>query len=52
MNRTTFLINLNLSFLYNDIILSYNAIRTVVICLGDVENRDKWRYRTRVADPK
>jgi hypothetical protein len=24
----------------------------VGVCLGGVENRDKWRFRTRMADPK
>jgi hypothetical protein len=24
----------------------------VGVCVGDVENRDEWRFRIRVADPK
>jgi hypothetical protein len=29
-----------------------NDMRAVGVYVGDVENRDKWRLRTRVADPK
>jgi len=27
-------------------------MRAVGVCVGDVENRDKWRYRTKVAGPQ
>jgi len=26
--------------------------RTIGVCVGYVENRDKWRFRTKVANPK
>jgi hypothetical protein len=31
--------------------IKYN-MRVVGVCVGDVENRDQWRFRTNVADPK
>ena len=27
-------------------------MRAVGVCIGDVKDRDRWRFRTRVADPK
>jgi len=27
-------------------------MRAVGVCKGDVENRNKWRFRTKVAHPK
>ena len=27
-------------------------MRVVGVCIGDVKDRDWWRFRTRVADPK
>jgi len=27
-------------------------MRAVGVCIGDVKNQDKWRFRTRVADLK
>jgi hypothetical protein len=27
-------------------------MRAIGVYVGDVENRDKWRFRTRMADPK
>lgn len=29
-----------------------NDMRAISVCVGDVENRVKWRFRTKVADPK
>jgi hypothetical protein len=29
-----------------------NDMRAIGVCKGDVENLNKWRFRTRVADPK
>ncbi len=29
-----------------------NDMRLVGVGIGDVKDRDKWRFRTRVADPK
>jgi hypothetical protein len=29
-----------------------NNTRDVGVCIGDVENRDEWRFRTKVADHK
>jgi hypothetical protein len=29
-----------------------NDMRTVSVSVGDAENRDEWRFRTQVADPK
>jgi hypothetical protein len=29
-----------------------NDMRTVDVFVGDVKNRDEWRFRTRVANPK
>jgi hypothetical protein len=29
-----------------------NNLRAVGVYVGDVENRDEWRLRTNVADPK
>jgi len=29
-----------------------NDMRAVSVCIGDVKNRDKWRFRTKVADSK
>jgi hypothetical protein len=29
-----------------------NDMRAVGVCEKDIENREDWRFRTRVADPK
>jgi len=29
-----------------------NDMRADGLCVGDVENRDNWRFRKKVADPK
>jgi len=29
-----------------------NDLRTVGVCIGDVKNRDKWRFWTKVVNPK
>jgi hypothetical protein len=29
-----------------------NDMRSVGVCIGDAENRNEWRFRTRMADPK
>jgi len=29
-----------------------NIMRAVGVCVGDVENRVKWRFRMKVADPE
>jgi hypothetical protein len=29
-----------------------NGIRIVDVCVGDVENRNEWKFRTRMIDPK
>jgi len=29
-----------------------NDMRAVGVCVGYVENQDKWRFRIKVADPK
>jgi hypothetical protein len=29
-----------------------NDMRAVDMCVRDLENRDEWRFRIRVADPK
>lgn len=28
-----------------------NDMRTACVCVEDVGNRDKWKFKTRVADP-
>jgi len=27
-------------------------MRAVSVCVGDLKNRDKWRFKTKVANPK
>jgi len=27
-------------------------MRAAVVCIEDVKNQDKWRFRTKVSDPK
>lgn len=29
-----------------------NDMKAFGVCLEDIENRDEWRFRTRVVDPK
>lgn len=29
-----------------------NDIKAIGMCVGDIKNRDKWSFRTKVADPK